>query len=795
MLNRIVKFLSNYNAVRKDAANNPNDFLNNMCEFLVEEFQLYAAAVFKIEGEDKLTLLGKSSAAKKVLSIGSEHNCNLNKLLDDDYEPNLFHRDADLQLQITEFVMNEGSILIKPGNGISYLLKIVQKQAFSQIDEQNFSVTAEFLNSLLSLADSSALKQGDSIQQLISNFANDFRTPINSVVGFASLLEDEKLSDTQIENITSLKSNAQKLAAMINDLVDIAKVDSGNFDVKLENIDLRSFFQNVIKIFYDKTGKKQILFDVRMEKSLAEEIAIEQEKLKVILLNMLIFLLQETESGKIIIEISKKQNKFQIRITNKGLVIPSSIVNQFNNQNAVISTDSGSGNLLNQLSLNLVKRYVKVLEGSLRLGSNAGEGTFFTISFNFEETPSTIEDQIKSLPKDKSNNRVLVIEDDYATSKLLSNYLNKWGYEPTIVNGGKKALDIIEKENFLAIITDIVLPDINGLELLKNIRENESTKFTPIIVCSVEAEQQKAFMMGAVEYFVKPISYKDLVEVLTSYKLKKDSKVLCVDDDVPTLNLIKEAIESVGVTPIAEAHSTKVMERIKDVDLDLAIVDLDMPEINGFELIKLIKSEEQFKNVPIIIYTGKENYDEDLEKIDGLFTDLLDKRSTKIEDLAETINGMISKYETPTRPEEISEEPKPQKPEAEEKTVEAAVPQILLVEDYKHSQIIVTRLLKKNGFTKVIVVENGAEAVENVQKMKFDLILMDMQMPVMNGFEATERIRKMPDYSDTPIIALTAFAMKGDREKCIEAGATDYIPKPIDSQDFIEKVKYFTKQS
>ncbi|MDO8549907.1 MAG: response regulator, partial [Ignavibacteria bacterium] len=113
-------------------------------------------------------------------------------------------------------------------------------------------------------------------------------------------------------------------------------------------------------------------------------------------------------------------------------------------------------------------------------------------------------------------------------------------------------------------------------------------------------------------------------------------------------------------------------------------------------------------------------------------------------------------------------------------------------EDYKHSQIIVTRLLKKNNFENIVVVENGAEALDEAKKQKYDLILMDMQMPVMNGFEATEKIRLLPEYKDTPIIALTAFAMKGDREKCLEAGATDYIPKPIDSAEFIEKVKYYT---
>lgn len=383
-------------------------------------------------------------------------------------------------------------------------------------------------------------------------------------------------------------------------------------------------------------------------------------------------------------------------------------------------------------------------------------------------------------PTDKKN-KVLVVEDDYATSKLLSNYLSKWGYEPVIVNSAKQALKLIEQESFLAVLMDIVLPDMNGFEFMKMVREHPNSKHTPVIICSVEAEQQKAFMMGAVEYFVKPINYKYLVEVLTSYKLKKDSNILIVDDDIPTLNLIKGAVEQAGFNAIAEHQSSKVSNMIENLDLDLAIIDLDMPVLNGFDLIKQIKSKKQFAKLPIIIYTGKDSYQEDLKKIDGLFTELLHKSSTNIENLADTVAAMINRYDEPAAPETIKDKTDSVK--------------ILLVEDYKHSQIIVTRLLKKNNFDSIVVVENGLQALEAVKQQKYDLILMDMQMPVMNGFEATQKIRELDDYRDTPIIALTAFAMKGDREKCLEAGATDYIPKPIDSQEFIDKVKYYTEKN
>ena len=193
------------------------------------------------------------------------------------------------------------------------------------------------------------------------------------------------------------------------------------------------------------------------------------------------------------------------------------------------------------------------------------------------------------------------------------------------------------------------------------------------------------------------------------------------------MNLIKQAIEAAGFIAVAENISANVMNSISDKDIDLAIVDLDMPTPNGFELIKLIKSDKKFANLPIIIYTGKENYKEDLYKIEGLFEELLDKRSTNIEDLAGTISAMINRYETP--------------PPQEEVRAKHGVLKILLAEDYKHSQIIVTRLLKKNGFENIVVVENGEDAVKMVKDEKFDVILMDMQMPVMNGFEATEKSR------------------------------------------------------
>jgi CheY-like chemotaxis protein len=315
--------------------------------------------------------------------------------------------------------------------------------------------------------------------------------------------------------------------------------------------------------------------------------------------------------------------------------------------------------------------------------------------------------------------------------------------------------------------------------ILQQVKNNKLTRNTPIIVLSIEADSEKVYLLGSVDYLVKPINYNNLIEILTSYKLRRNSTVLCVDDDKPTLNLINQAVRTAGFNALSFYRPELVIESISDKDIDLAIIDLDMPIMDGFDLILEIKSLEKFSKLPIIIYTGQEDYHKNLIKIDGMFVDLLKKRSTSINELENRITDMIKSYEQPLKPDENLDS--------------SNVPKILMAEDYKHSQIIVTRLLKKSGFENIIVVENGEEALNICENDKIDLILMDMQMPVMNGFEATGKIRKLPGYADTPIISLTAFAMKGDREKCLEAGATDYIPKPIDSKEFIEKVIYYTQ--
>jgi CheY-like chemotaxis protein/signal transduction histidine kinase len=763
---------------------NPQELPSKICNFFTAHLDYQAVVFFDVDDQNNFIVRGKSGSARDIFLKNATFLCSTCHAINNEDAQIVFSNVADCEIQASDNVIYEGCLFLNTEGKGRVLLKIAKQTPFSKTDKETIESLGKALRELIALWKDQFRENDPSLSQVVTDIAHELRTPTNSILGFASLLNEDNLTTSQAEYVSTLKENAFNLLTLINDLIDMAKVEQKLVKKTLNNINISDFLDEITKLFSSKIDSSSIEFLVKVDGNVPSRLKIDTQKIRYVLVNILTQALRMTSKGKITISVTiPSKNNLKIRISDTGPGIPSDKLKNFFKPFTAESLEGIKFGNVSGLGLATAKKYVEILDGRIEVTSSVGKGTNYDIVLPVEsEVPLTapaIEQQINSLPRPGKNNRVLVVEDDYATSKLLSNYLTRWGYLPVIVNSAEQTLKIIEKESFLSILMDIELPDANGFELLKTLRENKATRNTPIIVCSVEAEQQKAFLMGAVEYFVKPINYKFLVEVLQSYKLKRDSNILIVDDDVPTLNLLKEAVVQLGFNAISEAHSSRVISMIDNLDLDLAIIDLEMPEVSGYDLIKQIKSNPKFNKLPVVIYTGKENYQDELKNIDGMFEELLHKSSVNIEDLSETISSMINRYEVPAKPEEIMEE---------KDTVK-----ILLVEDYKHSQIIVTRLLKKNNFESIVVVENGAEALEQVKKQKFHLILMDMQMPVMNGFEATEKIRQMPEYKEIPIIALTAFAMKGDREKCLEAGATDYIPKPIDSQEFIEKVKHYTE--
>jgi len=775
-----IEFIGKFNRLHKLAERGKEDFPEIICDYLVEDLDFHAAALFSITNDEEFLLIGKSNSARKSLSLQKKMSCSGCEfpVIGEKVKINFID---SCDIKITDFLYPEICLIFDVTYKNRFSLKLSKKNIFSQNDFDSLKLIADFISALLKVwlysKGSAVYFSNKQLLDIINLSLSDIRKPLNKIIGTASLLKEDLVSEPQIEYLNIIKNNSQNLSAIFNDLLALIKIDSEKFVENKQFIELDKFIEDIYSLFNDKFDKSRVNFSIEKNNVIENDLYFDSKIVKTILSSIISLSFLLTKEGQVSVEFNSSNDNLFIKIsdTGKGFneetikeIFEPLVLNKFLND----EQKSKIG-----LGLTHIKRIADLSNISLSLESRIDRGSIYTVIIPIAiDSQNRIDNNTTSSIKDK----ILVIEPDYATAKLISNYLNKSGFIPTITENAHQTLKVITQEKFLAIILDINLPDINGLELVSKIRDNNYTKNTPIIILTIEPDEQRAHLFGPIEYFIKPVRYNFLLEVLSGYKLKKDSNVLCVDDDIPTLNLVAQAIESAGFNPIAISDPMEVFNVIKEKEIELAIVDLQMPNKDGFQLIHEIKSNKKFENLPIIIYTGKELTDDDLKKVDGLFTELLKKSNVNFEQLVQNISDSINRIYNPiTTVEDIK--------------IKDTL-KILIAEDYKHSQIIVTRLLKKNQYENLIVVDNGLEALELAQKEKFDLILMDMQMPVMNGFEATERIRQLPEYKDTPIIALTAFAMKGDREKCLLSGATDYIAKPIDSKDFIEKIRYYSSK-
>ncbi len=779
LYNYKLEIFDKLNFLKEVAQKGLNSLPDELTLFLATELEIKGAILLEETAQNNFEVIGKYGITENTFEKGSIFSIkNYREIINNRIFNNEFT--AVCTLDILTVSDNLQSIAFGfNGNSVGILV-LNHKTIPSAESLEKFYSIAKLVGHYLSTW---KLSGGDSISsssltfaQLVENSSKGFRKIINTINGLVSLLNEEKSNTSTYGK--NIKQNTQQLLNSVNDLIDIAQIQQNQLNITKEYIAIKQFLENSVENYKKNINNINII----TINDISKNIEFDKTLLTQIVSNLISITYSISSNQEIFVK-TKELSQEQL-----GLCFSTTITSDMADE---VGNNLGKPFALNQfiknpldsysgLSLSLIKQISDLTGNHFNITVEEGNKINFVITFSTEIIEGKQEINL-NLPKPTSEkNKILVIESDKASSTLLNNYLSKWNYKTDFVNDGNIALGLLKNNKYVAVILNIDQQNDNSLQLLQKIKNNKATRNTPVIVFSIEPEKEKVFLMGSVEYLVKPINYNNLVEILTSYKLRRNSNVLCVDDDQPTLKLVEQAIQTAGFNVISDYRPELVMDLISDKDIDLAIIDLDMPKLNGFELIKQIKSVDRFAKLPIIIYTGKEDYQEDLEKIDGMFVELLDKKSTSFNELEKTISDMIKSYE---EPQPLAEQ--------NEKNIEG--PKILMAEDYKHSQIIVTRLLKKNGFENITVVENGEEALRICEKEKIDLILMDMQMPVMNGFEATGEIRELEGYEDTPIIALTAFAMKGDREKCLEAGATDYIAKPIDSKEFIEKVKYYSQ--
>ena len=648
--------------------------------------------------------------------------------------------------------------------------------------------------------------------EFLANMSHEIRTPMNSIIGFSDLLLQENLPDELADFVKTVKINGEELLHIINQILDLAKVETGRMDLEMIEFDLQELVENVANLQRPRVLENGLKFEMETSPKVLPTIETDRTKIRQVMVNLLGNAIKFTEEGsvKLRVEIeSEKDHEGELtaHVIDTGVGIPedkfNTIFESFSQADASITRRFG----VTGLGLTLCKQMVELLEGKIWFESKEGAGSTFSFSLPVKvlggkkikkikreehPEPAVVEEEaldaqspILNLPvkrkpgadPDEKQPIVLVIEDNASTTALLSKYLERDGYKVETSSSGEDGLIKAKFFRPSAIILEILLPGkMDGWEVLRQLKNGKLTQDIPVIVCSVLSNQKKAFSLGAVEYVEKPAKEKTIIDKLhrsVGIPKGKDKEVMVVDDDKTVLVLFERLLRREGVTVKTFDNGRPAIDYLERSDnVALVILDLLMPGVDGFEVLAKLKSSDRTKDIPVVIYTGKQLNEKDRNRLSHHYELLLEKTQETPETLLKQLNQLVSKREA------IAASKK-------QITVPTTKGMILLAEDDPSGQKLMTHVLHRLGYT-VDLAKTGREVLNHLEKKTYDIVLMDMEMPVMDGFTATREIRKQEKYASLPVIALTAHAMKEHRKKTLNAGCTDYLSKPVNREKLAE---------
>ncbi len=640
--------------------------------------------------------------------------------------------------------------------------------------------------------------------EFLANMSHELRTPLNSILILSQLLgENKELSPNTIEYANTINSSGKDLLDLINDILDLSKVEAGKMEVNLEYVFVDDIVEKLKRIFEPESRKKGLDFNVNIKENL--EIETDLQRINQILKNLLSNAIKFTEKGSIDINTYKlsrnKRDYIAFEIKDTGIGISKEkvklIFEAFHQGDGTTSRRFGGTGL----GLSISKELSKLLGGEIEVESEMNKGSIFKIllpikytgnkkinkDFKAEEfiDKNLNEKKVKKTKVENERNKiksyedfVLLIEDDNNFGNILKDMARKKGFESILCKSGEEGVEVLKGRVPKAIILDRSLPGMSGFEVLEFIKSQAELKDVPVHVMSGLDPDEKIKQMGIADYFKKPISLEKIngvfekIEQITKNQIKK---LLIVEDDKGYSESIKAFLEehSKEIEINQLSRSKEVIDLLISERFDCMILDLGLKDISGVDLLNKIRSED-ISQVPIIIYTGRELNIEETELLEKYAETVIIKGPESMNRLLDEANLFLHHIES------VNKERKQRLIQSEYSKEEELVDKsILVVDDDLRNVFALTSILENKGM-KVEVARNGYEAIEKLNGEEIDLVLMDIMMPEMDGYTAMRKIRKDSRFEKLPIIALTAKAMKEDRDKCINAGANDYMSKPVD---------------
>ena len=702
---------------------------------------------------------------------------------------------------------------------------------------QETNVRIEDQKTLLSQQSNDLITASRYKSEFLANLSHERRTPLNSLLILSQLLAENRegnLQTKQIEFASTIHSAGSDLLRLIDEILDLSKIESGQMNIELEPVSWDEILGSLERSFRTLAEKKNIEFLLEIEEGLQpKKLVTDSHRLLQILKNLLSNAFKFTNQGQVQLRISSVEGKngepeIAFSVTDTGIGIAEEkkaiIFEAFQQADGSTSRKYGGTGL----GLTISRDMALLLGGRIEVESREGAGSHFTLflpaapkagSEQFmkeiaaaavEEAPAPtllpapdvlapLQPEINpqwlgttDIPDDREalqpGDRVMmIIEDDSRFAKILLDQVRDRGFKGIVALQGDTGLALARMYKPDAIILDIELPVIDGWSVLERLKQQPELRHIPVHVISIVDEPQQGLLKGAIAYLQKPVDRQGLENALSRIEHFLDrtvKRLLIVEDDEVLLESMVHLMEHDDVIIKAVSSGQEALDELEQSHYDCMVLDLGLGDISGFEILDRIRQREELRQLPIIIYTGRELDRKEEIEIRKYAESIIIKNVKSQERLFDETALFLHRVEAdlPENRRLILK-----KLYNDEDLFRGK--RILLVEDDIRNIFALTNVLQSHHLN-VTFAENGKEALEHLEKdPDFDLILMDIMMPELDGYQAMKAIRQMPELETVPIIALTAKAMKEDRQRCIDMGASDYISKPIDIEKLLSLLK------
>jgi HAMP domain-containing protein/CheY-like chemotaxis protein/signal transduction histidine kinase len=666
--------------------------------------------------------------------------------------------------------------------------------------------------------------------EFLANMSHELRTPLNSILILGQQLTenpDGNLSGKQVEFARTIHGAGTDLLNLISDILDLSKIESGTVTVDAEEILMTNLLETVGRPFRHEADNRQLAFNVDVDPNLGRSIITDSKRLQQVLKNLLSNAFKFTAEGGVRLSVSAAVSGWSaehpilshspaviaFEVSDTGIGIPLDkqrlIFEAFQQADAGTSRKYGGTGL----GLAISRELATLLGGEIHLTSAPSKGSTFTLYLPLKYSGPTVapraqvpatysalpaqpvvtqERVLEQIPDDRLNLEpgdtiLLIVEDDPHYARVLVDLARDKGFKVLVAARGAEALELAKQYQPAAVSLDVFLPDMLGWTVLSQLKHNPLTRHIPVQIITLDEDRQHALARGAFSFVNKPTTTEGVSAALSQikeYARPRRKRLLIVEDNVAEQMSIKELLDHDDIEIVTTDTGAGALATLRDNPCDCVVLDLKLPDMSGFEVLDRIRSDEELSNVPVVVFTGRElSVEEDAElhtMARSIVVKGVESPERLLDETALFLHRVIT--ELPSDKQRMLEKLNSSDEDLVGRTA-------LLVDDDARNIFALSSVLERRGM-KVLTATTGREAITLVESNpEIAVVLMDIMMPQMDGYQTIGAIRENPAFRRLPIIALTAKAMKGDREKCLEAGASDYLAKPVNTEQLLLAIR------